>query len=159
MNSDEHLDERLSRALRELPREAASPSFTADVLRRVRTRQAPKRRSAPGWVLAPAGAAFLLVAALLGWNEHVEEQERLAALARIEQIRAEKEDLAGQLDTLRRHLLADTQPVVYVGRAGDVDLVVDLEEIYKKTRAGRAPDVRPASGGADDQLQGAVYAW
>ena len=159
MSSDEHLDQRLSRALRELPREEASPGFTTDVLRRVRNRQAPRRRSAPGWVLAPAGAAFLLVAALLGWNEHVEEQERLTALARIEQIRAEKEDLASQLNDLRRRMLAETQPVVYVGRAGDVDLVVDREEIYRKTRAARAPDVRPARGGADDDLQGAVYAW
>lgn len=121
-------DDDLNRALRELPREAASSGFTRRVLARLD--EAPR----PIWrrplVLAPMAAA--LVATLLTWSlTGHRKQERRARLA---ELRQEQQQLAAELAALKDQ--ADSREVLYLGGDEGIDIVMDLARLAER-RPGR----------------------
>lgn len=140
-------EERISQLLRSLPREEASPYFTAGVLRRLREGESPRRRI-PRRVLAAVAAVLVLALAFgarEGWHRYQLRQSR----ARLAALRAEHEALNTELRALRE-LAAEARPVVYLGSRGDVDLVVDLARLARQRRQRTA---RPALVTPRESLQ------
>ncbi|MCP4661189.1 MAG: hypothetical protein GY856_37780 [bacterium] len=122
-------ENRISQVLRSLPREEASPYFTAGVLRRLRE---PRRREARArWLLAVATILILAVAfgAREGWHRYEHRQ----AVARLAALRAEHQALETELESLRA-LAAQAHPVVYLGSTRNVDLVLDLSQLSSEQR-------------------------
>ncbi len=120
-------EDRLDRALAELPRAVASPGFTGRVERAVAGRGRPRR---PGrWRAAAVLAAALAVAVGLTW--HRERQSRIAEQAR--QIRQQHLELRRELADLRA-IASETDPLLYLGGDESYDLVFD---------AGPLLDLRP----------------
>lgn len=150
------MDDKLSRALRSLPRERARPGFTDRVLRRLEE-PAKRPRLFPAVFRRPLlAAAVLLVFAVggRGWWLHFQQQQHLARLASIE---SERRALLSELESIQRQV-AEARPLVYLGGSNDIDVVVDLEHLRQgkyrlpdrlpfepRTPEGRTPDVRLAS--------------
>lgn len=129
----ETTDDRVVRLLRGLPREEASPSFTAAVLRRLEARPArpgPVRRLA-----LAASAAVVLAAGVFGvdryFEKRTEERQRREALARLETLESEKQALEREIRSLRR-IARDARPVVYLGSTPELDVVVDLNRLASR---------------------------
>lgn len=124
-------DPQLSRLLSELPRDEASPYFTAGVLSRIRQRRPVPRAGLWRLALATTFAAALLVSGL-GLREfrdqHRHWKERQEAIARLESLEARKQRLEDEIRTLQR-LARDAQPVVYLGSTSNLDVVVDLRRL------------------------------
>ena len=146
-------EERITRLLGSLPREQASPHFTAAVLRRIEAGAAPPR-PLRRWAVA-ACAAVLLAAAGFGvhqWSEErLRDRQRQEALARLEVLEAEKRALEAEIARLQRQA-RDAQPVVYLGSTPNLDMVLDFSRLARRraqTPGGqvRAPggQVRPAN--------------
>ncbi len=150
-------DERLSAALRSLPRERAGTGFTREVL--VRLDRRPRRRAPTRWRLAAAAAAVAVLALSFGLREWRHAEEQRATVARLERLLAEKQALETELAALRR-LTDEARPLVYVGGNERVDLVVDLARFQRQggfglPAAGRgAADLRP---GEPPPVSRAVY--
>ncbi len=145
MNND-----RIATALKSLPREEAGPDFTTGVLRRI---DEPPRRAFTGpWAMAAVTAAVVLALGL-GWREWRHHQEQKRAVAQLEILLAEKQELEEELHLLRR-LASEARPVVYLGGNERVDLVLDLARLkgrpdglaeWPGMEAGPRPaDLRPA---------------
>ena len=135
-------DDRVSQALKSLPREQAGLGFTAGVLRRI---EAPPRLLPARWITATAMAAVLILAVGFGWREwrHHQAAENLQVLL------AEKQELEAELDALRR-LTAEARPVVYLGSDSQVDLVLDLGRFQRQGGFGSnlpASNATPAEDG------------
>ena len=132
-------DQKITRILRDLPREEASPYFTAGVLRRIKSeaRPAPWRRLA----LAASAAAVLLVS-LVGVRGVLEGRremartvvERQAALERLELLETRKQALEEEIRSLRR-MAQEAQGVVYLGSTPNLDVVVDLNRLARRSHA------------------------
>ncbi len=134
-------EERITRVLGRLPRETASPHFTAAVLRRLG--EEPRRR--PRRLALAACAAVVLATVAFGvhqWSEErAREQQRQEALVRLEALEAEKQALEAEISSLRR-MARDARPVVYLGSTPNLDMVLDLSRLARRrTQAG----IRPAS--------------
>jgi len=115
-------DNRLGDLLRELPREHARPGFTARVLNRL---EAPSRRPAvPRLAMAGALAAVLAVGGSLLVDARREAIETAEARQALQQIRAEHQRLAQEVQDLSAQ-----PPVVYLGGNEKVDLVLDLGRV------------------------------
>ncbi len=118
-------DDRVSAALKSLPRERANAGFTAAVLRRI---EEPPRRLLPArWMMTVAAAAAVVVALGFGWREWRQRQD----LEHLEMLLAEKQALQTELESLRR-LTAEARPTVYLGSREDVDVVLDLERFRRR---------------------------
>lgn len=131
-------DRRLDAALKNLPREKASPGFGAKVLTRWKEQegavaeqarvlpfaQRSRRPALPLWI---AVAAALILAAL-GAREWQHRRDQEEALRRIAELRARYEALADTLEELRMEAAA-ARPVVYLGGNEKLDLVLDLEQL------------------------------
>ncbi|HEX4952837.1 MAG TPA: hypothetical protein VF017_05515 [Thermoanaerobaculia bacterium] len=131
-------DERLREELAALPREQASPGFTGRVMARLAEQQ---RRRPFVFVPAPAWAAGLaLVAVLAGglWLAEGERRERRAQ--QLTHLRAEQQRLASELAEIRA-LAHPAAPVVYLGGDEQTDLVLDLDQLAERVRAG---SIQPA---------------
>jgi hypothetical protein len=135
-------DERISEALRSLPREEASPYFTAAVMRRLGEAE-KQRRFLPLERLVMVAAAIALFAAIgLGLNElrldHERQQERQASLARLEALETERTALEAELQALHR-LAHDARPTVYLSSTPDYDVVLDMTRLARRSqqRTGR----------------------
>lgn len=124
-------DSRLDAALAGLPREQATPAFSAGVARRIARRRA---RSARARRLALATAAVLAIG-VAGWAWQI-EAERKAAQHELIALRAEVAALRGELADLER-LRTAARPIIHLGSTDQVDLVLDLERLA-------ATDRRPA---------------
>lgn len=138
---------RLNQLLRELPRQEASPAFTAAVLRRLADdAPSPRSQSRPVRRLALAAAAAVALAAGLvaGVHEWTRAAERRQELARLETLETEKRAIEAEIRELRR-LARDARPVVYLDSTPTVDLVVDLERLAERRRRERDENVRPAA--------------
>ncbi len=144
-------DDRLSQALKALPREQAGLGFTARVLRRIENappwwsparwlplswtarRFTTRRFTARHWT-GMAAAAVLVLALGFGWREW---HHRRAA-ASLQVLLAEKQELEAELEALRK-LTADARPTVYLGGDGEVDLVLDLARFKREGGFGSRP--------------------
>ncbi len=116
-------DERLSAALRSLPREEASRGFKAGVLRRL-----DRRRPSASYRSLAAAAVLALVFGL-GWREWRHQQAQHQTIARLDALLAEKQALEAELRHLRE-LTARARPVVYLGGNESVDFVLDLARLH-----------------------------
>jgi hypothetical protein len=129
-------DERLHELLKTLPREQASPSFTARVLARCRAESAPVRR-APLW--RPAWSAAVAVALGLGllvsWQVYEARQAEALRAARLASLLEEQRRLEQELGELRRYAREPTAQV-YLGGDERTDLVLDLGELARRAERG-----------------------
>jgi hypothetical protein len=136
-------DDELGQVLRSLPREEAGADFTARVLARLEAGARPspggtllsfpaERRRLPSWSGWLMAAAALLVVGL-GLREWQHRQEVDETLRRIAELRGQYQELASELDELRREN-ATSRPVVYVGGTENVDFVVDLARLSEKQK-------------------------
>ena len=150
-------DDRISAALESLPREEAGTDFTAGVLRRLEER--PRRLFTARWAMAAAAAAIVVLALGFGWREWRHQQQRRQAVAQLEMLLAEKQELEAELRSLRR-LSSRARPVVYLGGNENVDLVLDLARLRSRggwpanLEAPRNADLRP---GNRPETRRAVY--
>lgn len=124
----------LDDALRSLPRESALPDFTGRVLERVRH----NRRTS--WVARAAIAASLV--AVLGGGIAADVHIRQEREAKLEKLRAEREQLQRELDEIKKVSSEFDRSSVYLGSSGEVDLVVDLTNSGSRPAQG---DIVPAS--------------
>jgi hypothetical protein len=150
--ADAVADARLTRALRDLPHADASPTFTDGVLSRATAGTVPSARR---WRLAyPAllagaaalGASLLLlrpsVRPLAPPSAAPTEAVVRAELEQLRQLRREQRDLAAEVENLRAHPREAFLPVVYLGRSGDIDLVLDLAQFQHGLRTGEEGEPR-----------------
>ncbi len=105
--------------MRHLPREKASPAFTADVMRKVRREE---QRAPFTW--RRAAAAFAMAACLVGivhvaLMEHMQRQ-RFAAL------RAEQQKLEAELETVKR-LASEPEPVLVLEDTRGTRVIMDFD--------------------------------
>ena len=114
--------------LRRLPRVEASAGFTADVLRRVRTDEAP--RPLPRLRFALACVAVTVVAAAAGawWARQSTPEPAPMTAESIEQLKSEHRELIEELESLRR-LALDSQPFVPVSIDPQTEVLFDLRDI------------------------------
>ena len=115
--------------LKHLPREEASDGFTAEVLRQVRTDQAPQ--PAPRLRLAVAAVAVVVASAAAGawWARQSAPSEPASVTAEsLEQLRSEYQELSRELESLHR-LAEDTQPFVPVSINPQTEVLFDLRDI------------------------------
>ncbi len=139
-------DEDIGHLLRELPRDAGTPSsdFNARVLEkldgRLRARRQPRRRRvfALGFVAAMVGAVLLTGGYLR------ERFERSKTAERVRELRSEYRDLQAELEKLRA-LTQEVQPVLELGGTDQVDFVLDLRELPRTRDSGERPPATPAS--------------
>lgn len=117
-------DHRLGDLLRELPREAARPGFTARALKGLDRPAGTPRRSLR-LAMAGALAAAMAVAAGILVDSRREERATAQAQQALEEIRAEHSRLERELRELSQ------PPVVYVGGNEEVDLVLDLGKMRR----------------------------
>ena len=146
MSTADMNDDRLSQALKALPREQAGLGFTARVLRRIENappwwspaRWLPASWTARGFTTrhwtAMAAAAVLVLALGFGWREW---HHRRAA-ANLQVLLAEKQELEQELEALRK-LTSEARPTVYLGGDGEVDLVLDLARFKREGGFGSRP--------------------
>lgn len=135
-------DAKLSELLGSLPREKASPYFTAGVLRRLREDRGRRRLQPIERLVAVAAAVALVAAAGLGLNswrlERERARERQAAVARLEVLEAERAQIQKELAALQREARA-AEPVHLTSTPG-YDVVLDMASLARRAQA------RPASG-------------
>lgn len=130
-------DRQLDRLLAGLPREPAPRGFSRRVLADVAV--SPRRRQGRRWLLPAAVAAAALVAGLWLLPRAVPEAPKVTAGALEREHRLLMEELESLKASLRQDQVA---PVLYLGGNESLDLVLDLEPVWRS--AGGA---RPATGG------------
>lgn len=141
-------DERLSEALRAVPRVAARPDFTRRVLEGLDARPEPRRGLAGRWRLAAAACAGLAVGAGLLWQHAApsgSERRHREAAETLAEIRAEHARLRQELDRLSATAEPAESGVVYLGGTENVDFVVDLDRV--PTAPGRVAAASYHPGG------------
>ena len=110
-------DEEIGKALRRLPRAAASPRFKSDVLRAVRAGEQPR----VVWRMVAATAMMLLlVVGTYGASLRHQRQQRMRA------IRAESQQIASELRRVKAK--ADEVEPIVVLENGDTRVIVANQE-------------------------------
>lgn len=106
--------------MRALPRTSASPGFTSDVLRRVRS----ERQPAPVPFLWRMAAAFALAACLVGVVHvtvlHYAQRQRVAAL------RAEQQRIEADLAEVKK-IASESEPVLVLEDTRGTRVIMDLD--------------------------------
>lgn len=124
----------LSDLLESLPRETASPGFTARTVACATDASARRQRTTVGFTLRAALATVLVLAIFtfgaLGIRHHREE-------VRLEQLRVEQEQIRKELDQLKA-ISQERDSRVLVGTSGGYDFVVGV-----KPRAQWNPGTHP----------------
>ncbi len=113
----------LSDLLDSLPRQTASPAFTAQTVARARQRAAGGRRAAVGFSLRTAVAVVVMLAAFvfgaIGVRHHRQE-------LRLQQLRSEQEQIRKELDQIKA-ISNERDPRVIVGTSGGYDFVLGVQ--------------------------------
>ncbi len=127
-------DERISKELRTLPRESASPEFTRRVLENLP--ETGPRRHIPAWGYRLAAAATVIILlvipmSLRRWSMSIDTGNE-AVLAEIEAVRSEKALIERELRDLREKA-AEESPVVYLGGNEEVNLVLDVGALLNRS--------------------------
>jgi hypothetical protein len=139
-------DEDIGRMIRSLPGERASADFTRKVFSKLEARKAPlaaRRRLRA--VLATAAA--VAVGTVLSQGYLRERYEKSRTAARIEALREEYRELQVELEKLKA-LTHELEPVLDLGGTEEVDFVLDLGELARKSRREAEPKADPASHGS-----------
>ena len=149
---DDRAPDEVTRTLRGLTREKASPSFTDGVLARIAAGERPQTRSTRAALPALLGAAAAAVGTLVLAYKGTEpppaparpvpaepapppaEGDLRALGAELEQLRREQRDLAAEVESLRARDSDRSVPVIYVGQSAGVDLVFDLAHFEQRVR-------------------------
>jgi hypothetical protein len=133
--------DRVTHALRDLPRAAASPTFTDRVLAGATARagealpaRRARRAALPALVTALAAAAVVVAVRTRAPVSGTEHHDLRTLGAELEQLRREQQDLAAELQNLRAQGGGEAAPVIYVGQSEGVDLVLDLVHFEKHFR-------------------------
>jgi hypothetical protein len=142
------------RALRELPRETASPDFTARVVERAGSAESAESAESddretprlPRAVFA-AAAALVLVSGAAAWRLE-KERSREAWLDQVQAMQLESARLQRELVELRA---AETPPILYLGGDDQVDLFLDLAE-GPRARGAQPASVSTSQVNRGDQL-------
>jgi len=133
------MDDKLSSALRSLPRAEARPGFTDAVWSRLEERRVPRpdlgHRHLARWPMRLAAAAVCLLLLVLGTREWWHHHQLQQTTARLTALENERRALVSELESLRRQMDM-AQPVVYLGGNNELDLVLDLAALQ---RAGLEP--------------------
>jgi len=127
-------------ALGGLPREQASPGFTAAVLERAAALQTPSADL--GWsrsTLMLAASLVLVTVVTAGVLERAHQKQELRG--RVDALKSEHELLQHELEALKRSA-AEEPAVVYLGGDENVDVVLTLDP---QGQPQRAPGLRPAA--------------
>lgn len=145
-------DDQLGELLRSLPREPASPGFTAGVMARLAVREGQPPGPASGEIVAfsgprrlPAWSGWLMAAAALlvcglGLREWQHRREIDESLRRIAELRGQYQELASQIAELKEEASGGSRPVVYLGGNREVDLVLDLGRLAAAQKNPQPPD-------------------
>lgn len=114
--------------LKRLPRAKASPDFTAEVLRRVRSDET--RSAAPRLRFAVACLAVVVASAAAGawWARQSAPEPAPITAESLEQFKSEHRELLRELESLRR-LAHDSQPFVPVSIDPQTEVLFDLRDI------------------------------
>ena len=127
-------DDRIGKALRDLPRARASASFRPRVITRLGER--PNRMRALDWRLALAGVVAVAVLLVVSLSDPERGAERLTgggsempSQERLESLRDEYRFLEQELLELQA-LAVQSRPVVGVEGNGDFDFLIDLRNLY-----------------------------
>lgn len=120
-------DQDLRTLLRRTPRAEASPGFKTRVLARIEERSQRRRSPMPLFAFGIV-AAVLLIAAPFAWRQRIAQEQEQVARQRVESMQHEYRDLEAELRQLRR-FVAESQPIVGVEGGGEVDFVLDLQEL------------------------------
>ena len=132
-------------ALKALPRDRAPLGFTRRVVERLD--EEPRRTASllPGWAVAVATTAALLLAVTPFVLRPSGDSQR--ADGEIERLQQERQRVLSEIESLRQRA-ARPLPVVYLGGDEKVDLVLDLDELVRRRGPARAePAVYRPSGG------------
>ena len=73
-------------------------------------------------------AAVLLIAAPFAWRQRIAQEQEQVARQRVESMQHEYRDLEAELRQLRR-FVAESQPIIGVEGGGEVDFVLNLQEL------------------------------
>ena len=114
-------DTQLGNSLRNLPRATASPAFTSDVLRAVRTGGVIKRPAAFIWRMAAgvAMAACLAVVVSLGTMQYAHKQQ-------VAELRAEQQKLSAELQAVKQSA-SEPEPAVVFEKSDGTRVIMDLD--------------------------------
>jgi len=142
--SDPHNDDRLRKALQELPAESASEGFTRGVMNRLDVSE-PRPLQFPTMLrYALASAILIAVGFVAGANYRAEKAAAEISAARAQTLRLETSQLLEELEALQK-LAKETVPVYYIGGTEDTDLLMEVGPwLDSRTRDGR-PEAQPAS--------------
>lgn len=145
----------LERLLSELPRVSASPGFSRRVLAELDAPAGPRRGR--GWLLTAAAAAIALAVGLMlmprarpqppigtqsAQTQSAQIQSAQVAGAQTRALEREHRLLMEELEALKASLRdREPAPVLYLGGTEGLDLVLDLEPVWRGETAG----IRPAA--------------
>jgi hypothetical protein len=111
-------DTQLSGSIRSLPRRTASPAFTSEVMRRIRSGE---RAELPVWKLATAFAmAVCLFAVVHTAFSSYSQRQRVAGL------RVEQQQLEADLETVKR-IAREAETVVVLENDRGTRVIMDLD--------------------------------
>jgi Tfp pilus assembly protein PilN len=115
-------DTQLSGSIRSLPRRTASPAFTSEVMRRIRSGE---QAVLPAWklVTALAMAACLLAVLHTSFTTHLQRQ-------RFAELRAEQQQLEAELETVKR-IAREAETVVVLENDRGTRVIMDLDSAVR----------------------------
>ena len=134
-------DRELRDLLLHLPRDAASPDFSARVAERldsVDRRLRARRRAMPVYALAVAALIAAGTGIFYSWQRREALREDRVERARLENLELEYRDIEEELVELQR-LVAAAQPVVGIEGPGERGYLLDVGELARARSDGTVP--------------------
>ncbi len=136
-------DRELGRLLRDLPRAAARPGLTEDVLAALPGPETRRSRTVSRRLMLAAALLVVVPLAGLKIGREIETRRARAELARL---RSEQQRLAEALRACESSTRTPGDEVIYLGGDDTVDIVFDVDRAARLLRTG-APAAVPAGLG------------